>query len=183
MPLLLSSSQLTLEEKGPNGFKTWQQTLVLLQPASANAETLAETRSPSPQPLETETSKGDCKAISRLLNRRGFQKGAYISPQHFGRSRTGISVLGQKRKTRGNEPRTKSNHTLGVILRRCSMNCRLILNFLPRVTRKGIVRTRGGSAVLPVTGEDTVGIRGTQAEGRQGCRLPSVSCHGPACRT
>lgn len=156
MPLLFSSSQLTLEEKGPNGFKTRQQTLVLLQPATAKAETLTETGSPaSPQPLETETSNGDCKAISRQLNRRGFQKGASTSPQHSGGSTTGrigTSALGGNGMTRGTEPRTKLNHTLGVILRRCSVNCRLIFNSLPRVTRKGTVRMRGGSAVPPLLG-------------------------------
>lgn len=118
--------------------------LEIFQPETASAETLVETESPtSPQPLETETSKTDYKANSRLLKRRDFQKAACASPQHLGRSRpdsTSVSVRGEKDKTRSTEPRTKLSRTLGVILSRCSMNCRLVLNSLPQPRRRGIAR-------------------------------------------
>lgn len=107
---------------------------------------------------------------------RDLQRRACTSPQHFGRSRTdrtSVSVLGQKDRTRGTEPRRSLNHTLGVILSRYSMNCRLILNSLPRARRRGIARNCGAAApFLPLPGGHC---------GARGCRLPSVSCNGPGC--
>lgn len=137
MPLPFSSLQLTLEEKGPMWIQILASKTELFQPEALNAEILAETESStSAQLLETEASKTDCKECSRLLD---FQQGACASPQHSGRSRTdgiSVSVIGEKGKTRGTEPRTRLNHTLGVILNRCSINCRLIINSLPRVRAK-----------------------------------------------
>lgn len=63
MPQLLSSLQLSSRKRGQHGFKRQPQTLELLQPESAAAETLAETPT---SPLEPETSENDCEASSRL---------------------------------------------------------------------------------------------------------------------
>lgn len=110
--------------------------------------------------------KGSLDVSAALRQRQSHRLGARRERQHL---------------TRGTEPRTTLNHTLGVILSRCSMNSRLLLKPLPQARRQERRRCEAAARSSRHRGGHRE-ARGSPAHSRQGCRFPSARCGGPDSR-
>lgn len=191
MPLLLSSLQLTLEEKGPARIQKpasntraisardcWRRNARRdREPRTASTSLRLKPPNPPPPPKKKPTVRQTLGCLRAEIINFCFKGSPHVTAALRWKRNCQNRPLGaRKGETRGTEPRTRLNHTPGLILSKCSTTCTLPPQ-LPAPTnaqrhcreRLGPSRYRGGR-----------GGRRPTAGGA--AAFPSVSYEGPGYR-